>query len=101
MIPRLTLQQRIIAWLLWKLEGFDSLETADVAVNHPEVLGCVSLDAYVLTHINGMPKAEEALREVILDAMAPEPAYPFTTFQPKGYTVSCNTNDGKEGKCTI
>lgn len=43
MIPYLTLQQRIIAWLLWKLEGFDSLETADVAVNHPEMLGCVSL----------------------------------------------------------
>lgn len=43
MIPWLSLRQRFIAWLLWQFERFDSMETARVAVEHPEVLRCSSL----------------------------------------------------------
>ncbi len=43
MIPRLTIGQRMIAWLLWRFEGFDSVEGAEFEVMHPEFLRCYSL----------------------------------------------------------
>ena len=44
MIPYLTIRQRIIAWLLWQFERFDSMETAEFEIlDHPELLRCSSL----------------------------------------------------------
>lgn len=44
MIPYLTIRQRIIAWLLWRFERFDSMETAEFEIlGHPELLRCSSL----------------------------------------------------------
>ena len=44
MIPHMTIKHRIIAWLLWCFEGFDSMETAEFGiVEHPELLKCASL----------------------------------------------------------
>lgn len=44
MIPYLTIRQRIIAWLLWRFECFDSMETAEFEIlGHPELLRCSSL----------------------------------------------------------
>ena len=43
MIPRLTIGQRIIAWLLWRFERFESVEGAEFEVMHPELLRCSSL----------------------------------------------------------
>lgn len=44
MIPYLSIGQRIIAWLLWKFERFDSVESAEFDVlHHPELLRCASL----------------------------------------------------------
>lgn len=44
MIPYMTIRQRIIAWLLWRIERFDSMETAEISIlSHPELLRCASL----------------------------------------------------------
>ena len=44
MIPRMTIKQRIIAWLLWRFEQFDSVGNAEFSILiHPELLRCVSL----------------------------------------------------------
>lgn len=43
MIPYMTIKQRIIAWLLWRFEDFDSMETAEIEIKHPELLKCASL----------------------------------------------------------
>lgn len=43
MIPHMTIRQRILAWLLWRFEGFDSMETAELEIRHPELLKCASL----------------------------------------------------------
>lgn len=44
MIPHLTILQRIIAWLLWRFERFDSEETAEFNIlRYPELLCCASL----------------------------------------------------------
>lgn len=41
------------------------------------------LDAYVLMGVQSMPKAKEALRAVILDAMTSTTYYPITVENPK------------------
>lgn len=41
------------------------------------------LDAYVLMGVQSMPKAKEALRAVILDAMTSTTYYPITIGNPK------------------
>lgn len=44
MTPYLSIVQRVIAWLLWRFEGFDSDETAAFEIlEHPELLRCASL----------------------------------------------------------
>ena len=44
MIPILTLRQRIIAWLLWRFEGFDSVDDAEFdVIEMPQLLRCASL----------------------------------------------------------
>ena len=44
MIPRMTIRQRIIAWLLWRFERFDSMVEAEFNIlAYPELLRCVSL----------------------------------------------------------
>lgn len=44
MIPYMTIRQRIIAWLLWRLERFDSMENAEFDILYsPQALRCVSL----------------------------------------------------------
>lgn len=58
MVPYMSWKMRLVAWLLWRFEGFDSLETAEVAVTRPEFLGCVSVlrDYYYI-------KKAEAVRD--------------------------------------
>lgn len=44
MIPHMTIRQRIIAWLLWRFERFDSMEDAEVSIFfNTELLRCVSI----------------------------------------------------------
>lgn len=44
MIPHMSIVQRIIAWLLWRFEGFGSVESAEFdVIQHPELLRCASL----------------------------------------------------------
>lgn len=44
MIPRMNLRTRIIAWLLWRLEGFDSFGTAELCIlRNPGMLNCASI----------------------------------------------------------
>lgn len=44
MIPYMSIVHRIIAWLLWHFEGFDSVESAEFdVIHHPELLKCASL----------------------------------------------------------
>lgn len=44
MIPYMSVFRRIIAWLLWRIEGFDSTETAEFEIlKHPELLRCTSI----------------------------------------------------------
>lgn len=55
------------------------------------------LDAYVLMGVQSMPKAKEALKEVILDAMTSTTYYPITISNPKPWPswpypqVTCTT----------
>lgn len=44
MIPYMSVFQRIVAWLLWRFEGFGNTETAEFEIlEHPELLHCVSI----------------------------------------------------------
>ena len=44
MIPHLTLRERLIAWLLWHLEGFGKAEDAAIYIfKHPNLLTSVNL----------------------------------------------------------
>ena len=44
MIPYMSVFQRVVAWLLWRFEGFDSAETAEFEIlEHPELLRCTSI----------------------------------------------------------
>lgn len=44
MIPYMSVFWRIVAWLLWRFEGFDSTETAEFEIlEHPELLHCASI----------------------------------------------------------
>ncbi len=45
MIPRLSLRERILAWLIWRYEGFDKdgLEEAGYTLTNPHVLRTTGL----------------------------------------------------------
>jgi len=43
MVPYMTLRMRLIAWLLWKLEGFGDHFDAEYALERPALLKCTGL----------------------------------------------------------
>jgi hypothetical protein len=44
MIPYMKFKTRVIAWILWKFEGFDSMDKAEFRIlSHPSLLKTTSI----------------------------------------------------------